>query len=162
MAEVPFVTKSCLAVVLWHVSCFSASLCDVADLLPSISLHATDSSWYVCGYTGCTYCFFHFPHSCLFSCPCLFLFALDRLRASVCIPKQLRDAAANKEGYCLSLKKGQPSLEVFPWMICHTFELLVQRRRPFIPHPRGERKSATKGCRVSGAQEKLGTKSIAH
>lgn len=47
-------------------------------------------------------------------------------------------------------------------MTHHTFELLVQRRRPLIPHPGGERKSATEDRRVSRAHEKLGTESIAH
>lgn len=35
---------------------------------------------------------------------CLFLFALDWLQASVCVPKQPKDVAANKEDHCLSLK----------------------------------------------------------
>ncbi|KAF0031489.1 hypothetical protein F2P81_016044 [Scophthalmus maximus] len=92
----------------------------------------------------------------------LFLLALDRLKASVRIPKQLRDGAANKEDYYLSLKtrtaiSGGVSLNDLPH-----FELLVPRRRPFIPHPRGGPESGTEGRRVSRAFDRLGTKSIAH
>lgn len=91
---------------------------------------------------GALIAFFIFPHPgpiCFVS----FLFALDRLKASVCIPEQLRDASANKEDDCpCSLKKGQPSLEVF---YRNTFKLLVRWRRPFIPHPRGGQKSAIEG-----------------
>lgn len=92
----------------------------------------------------------------------LSLIALDWLRASVSIPKQLRDAAVNKEDYCLSsLKRGTAisggvSLNDSPHI-----ELLVQGWRPFIPHPRGEGQSAAEGCRVSRAWERPGTKSIA-
>lgn len=97
----------------------------------------------------------------LFSRPRLRLFALHWLKANVRIPKQFRHVAVNEEDYCLSVKT-RTALEVFPWTIHHTFELLVQWRHPFILHPRGEPKSATKGCRASWALEKLGTKSIAH
>ena len=58
-------------------------------LITESSLHVTGSSSRVC----CTYCIFHLsslpPR--LFSGPCLFLFALDRLKASVHIPEQLRE-----------------------------------------------------------------------
>lgn len=144
--------------------------CDIAALC---SLCPPSSLFFACHWLSlmCVWIYkvhlLHFSFSShqsyLLSGPCLFLFALDWLRASVCIPKQLKDAPANKEDYCLHFKKkGQPSLEVFPWMIRHTFELLVQWWRPFILHPRGKWKSATKGCRVSRAQEKLRTKSIVH
>lgn len=168
-AEVPFVTRSCLAVVLWHVGCFSASLCDMADLcfpcLPSLLLFACHWPFLMCVWIYKVH-LLHFSSSLLqsylFSGPCLFLFALDWLKASVCIPKQLRDAAANKEDYCLSLKKDIHLWRCFPeWFATH-LSYLFSWRRPFILHPRGEWVSATKGCRVSRALEKPGAKSIAH
>ena len=124
--DVPIVSegkllKYCTFLKLWNTStcrrlkCHLLS-CDmfVASVLltfvPSV-LHPhrhtlTDAC--VRGYTRCTYCIFHFsPHPAPI-CFCLFLFALDRLKVSICIPEQLRDASANKEDDCpCSLKKGQ-------------------------------------------------------
>lgn len=120
----------------------------------------------VCGCIQVALTVLHFSFSSLqsylFSGLRLFLLALDRLKASVRIPKQLRDGAANKEDYYLSLKtrtaiSGGVSLNDLPH-----FELLVPRRRPFIPHPRGGPESGTEGRRVSRAFDRLGTKSIAH
>lgn len=146
----------CQAVVLWHVG-RSVLLCvRWLSTVTSLCMSLTHSSGCVCGNTRCLIAFFIFliPVLFVFWSLSLFLCTWLTLKASVCIPEQLRDTASNKEDYCLSLKKGQPSLEVFPWVIHNTFRLLVQWRHPFIPHPRGEWKSSTEGCRVSRAKEK--------
>lgn len=136
--------SGCCVVTCWLLSWFERrgwSLLPPCSILASLCMSLTLPD--VCvGIQGALKAFFSFSsrQSYLFLSPLsLFLFALDLLKASVCIPKPLREVATNKEDYCLCIKKkttaisGVVSLSDSPhiWVTCSaavSFHPASQRR----------------------------------
>lgn len=123
--------SGCCVVTCWLLSCFERrdwSLLPPCSILASLCMSLTLPD--VCvGIQGALKAFFSFSsrQSYLFLSPLsLFLFALDLLKASVCIPKPLREVATNKEDYCLCIKKNNNShlWSCFPeWFATHLSHL---------------------------------------